>query len=295
MNQHTEKTATEPRDSRPDGNHASFGIPVAIVIGFGLIAAAIFFSGGGLSGLTNNDSAQLTNETEQQQDEPATSNGSIPPVTEDDYIRGNPNASIVLVEYSDYDCPFCKRFHDTMNQVIEKYGPSGDVAWVYRHMPLQQLHPNAPQIAHAAECVGDLGGNEAFWTFTDLIFNERGTNDPTNMTQLPSFAVEAGVSETELNECMESRRFEEKITGQLEDAFNAGAEGTPHTFVLVGDQQGAINGARPFGDVDQIISNLLTQIGGAAPGGTSPNTAPADQPDTPEPSNGPTIETTPSE
>jgi len=88
------------------------------------------------------------------------------PVTEADHIRGAVNAPIKIVEYSDFDCAFCARFHQTMKAIVAKY-PGDEVAWVYRHFPLEQLHPNAATVALASECVADLGGDEAFWTFAD--------------------------------------------------------------------------------------------------------------------------------
>ncbi|MCA9363168.1 thioredoxin domain-containing protein [Candidatus Kaiserbacteria bacterium] len=90
---------------------------------------------------------------------------NMDPVTESDNIKGNPDAGIVIVEYSDFDCPFCTRFHATMNQVVKEY--DGEVAWVYRHFPLEQLHPNAKSVAIASECVAKLEGNDAFWKFAD--------------------------------------------------------------------------------------------------------------------------------
>lgn len=248
----------------PQSQKQSLAIPVAIVVGFGLIAAAIFFSG---ASATTPAQVGTTNTTQQQAvAQPETQSTPIRPINEDDYVRGNPNAPIVIVEYSDYDCPFCKRFHDTMNRIIGKYGASGDVAWVYRHFPIPSLHPNAPAISVAAECVGELGGNEAFWTFSDLVFDERGTNEPTAMARLPEFAATAGVSEAAFNECIASGRHEDKIDASVNEAIKAGARGTPHSFVLVGDQQGVINGAQPFETVDRIIADLITQIENTAPG-----------------------------
>lgn len=90
----------------------------------------------------------------------------ILPLSEADHIKGSLDAQIKIVEYSDFDCPFCSRFHATMNTIVEKYDGS-EVAWVYRHLPLEQLHPNAPAIAVASECVAKFGGNEAFWKFAD--------------------------------------------------------------------------------------------------------------------------------
>jgi protein-disulfide isomerase len=94
---------------------------------------------------------------------------AINPVNEDDHILGQLDAEVVLVEYSDFLCPYCSDFHDTMNQIVDTYEDSR-VAWVYRHFPIPQLHPQAPRYAQAAECVADLEGNEAFWSFADHIF-----------------------------------------------------------------------------------------------------------------------------
>tara|TARA_B100000508_G_scaffold59047_1_gene45827 strand:+ start:4318 stop:5124 length:807 start_codon:yes stop_codon:yes gene_type:complete len=94
--------------------------------------------------------------------------GKVTPVTKDDHIKGSFDAPIKVVEYSDFDCPFCSRFHVSMTAVVEN---NDDVAWVYRHFPLDQLHPQARAVARASECVAELGGNEAFWTFTDGYFS----------------------------------------------------------------------------------------------------------------------------
>ncbi len=88
----------------------------------------------------------------------------VSPVTADDNIKGSLDAPIKIVEYSDFDCPFCSRFHASMNQIAEN---NDDVVWAYRHMPLDQLHPNARTVAQISECVAKLGGNDAFWAFAD--------------------------------------------------------------------------------------------------------------------------------
>lgn len=95
-------------------------------------------------------------------------NVQIRPVTSTDHIVGNLNAKIVIVEYSDLDCPFCKVFHNTMHQVVKRN--NGDVAWVYRHYPISQLHPNAFKKAEETECAWEQKGNKAFWEYTDKIF-----------------------------------------------------------------------------------------------------------------------------
>jgi protein-disulfide isomerase len=99
----------------------------------------------------------------------------VAPVSPDDHIVGNINAKIIIVEYSDLECPFCKVFHNTMHQVVE--ANNGDVAWVYRHFPIPQLHPKAFRQAEATECAWEQGGNEAFWKYTDRIFEITPSNN----------------------------------------------------------------------------------------------------------------------
>ncbi len=92
---------------------------------------------------------------------------TLAPVTDADYIKGNANADYYWVEYSDFDCPFCARFHGTMNEVVAAYGDK--IGWVYRHFPLEQIHPDARNKAIASECVGEMKGDEGFWQFTDAV------------------------------------------------------------------------------------------------------------------------------
>ena len=110
---------------------------------------------------TNFASLELT---EEQQTQLAAAN----PVTEEDYYRGPEDARYVFIEYSDFDCPFCARFHETMKTLTTT---RTDVGWVYRHFPLEQLHPDAKFVANVIECAGEGGDNEeAFWQAADSYF-----------------------------------------------------------------------------------------------------------------------------
>jgi protein-disulfide isomerase len=117
-------------------------IPLAIVIAGGLIAGAVF--------MTKNDSS-IVSESESKIRE-------VKAVTSEDHIMGNPDARLVVVEYSDTECPYCKNFHKTMQQIMQEHGSSGDVAWVYRHFPLDNLHKKARNEALATEqqCILEL-------------------------------------------------------------------------------------------------------------------------------------------
>ncbi len=235
----------------------SLAIPISIVIGFGMVAVAIF-----LSGVFNPAPQNVVQNVAADPQEKIATTGPVRPIDESDHIRGNPNAEIMIIEYSDFDCPFCKNYHETMNRIMSEYGTTGKVGWVYRHFPLESRHPSAKHIAIASECVAKLGGNDAFWKFTDLVFGERGVNDPTNTTRLNEFAVSSGVSGNAFDACLESKETQPLVEEDMADGINAGASGTPYSLVLVGGQQGVINGAEPYQNVKGIIDTLITQLEG---------------------------------
>lgn len=242
----------------PTSNSSSVAIPLAIVFGFGLIAVAIYFSGMGGGNSANNLAVQAPAAQGQA------AKAKIRPVDETDFIKGNPNAPIVIVEYSDYDCAFCKRFHETMNQIMNEYGVTGKVAWVYRQLPLTQLHPNAAQISEAALCVGKVAGNDAFWTFSDLVFQERNINEATNITKIPDYATRAGAEKAAFEACLSGTAQEAVVKASVAEGAALGINGTPSSFVLVGNQQAEINGAQPYEVVKSIIENLIGQLEGEA-------------------------------
>ena len=230
----------------------SMALPLAIVVGFAMIAIAIFFTSG-----NQTPTAQAPTSTDN-----AVAASAVRSVSDSDYILGNPNAPIVMIEYSDYDCPFCKQFHATMHQILDEYGVTGRLAWVYRQFPLVDLHPNAPQISEAALCVGDIGGNNAFWTFSDAVFDSRDETEFTNITKLPQFAEAAGVDRATFTECMNSDRMLDTLKADLSDGLAAGAQGTPYTVIKVGNQEAVINGAQSYNTVKGIVENLISQLDG---------------------------------
>lgn len=229
-------------------------IPIAIVVGFAMIAIAVFFTG---------DKSDTNAPSVPQDGSSSKTTSSTPrPVDGSDYIRGNPNAPILIVEYADYDCPFCKQYHETLNQIMDEYGVTGRIAWVYRQYPIGQLHPNSPNVSEAALCVGSLGGNEAFWKFTDMIFENRQIDEPTNPVKLPDYAAEIGISKDEYFACLDSNKTDEALKKSVEDAFNIGARGTPYTVITVGNEQAVVNGAQSYEVVKSILDSLLRQLDG---------------------------------
>ncbi len=182
---------------------------------------------------------------------------SLPPFDDTDHVRGDANAKITLIEYSDYECPFCKNFHDTMVQVLEEY--DGQVNWVFRHYPLS-FHPYAEPLAQASECVNKLGGNDAFWAFTDAFFaRTEGTENGLTQEEIAAFAAEAtGVNASEIESCLASDEFAQNIADEMAGGAAAGVSGTPGTILITEDGRSElISGALPFAQVQQIIEKYL--------------------------------------
>lgn len=170
-----------------------------------------------------------------------------------DHIRGNKNAKITLIEYADFECPYCKQFHGTMKQVMDKYGDR--VRWVFRQYPLQTLHSQAWAEASASECAGEQG---KFWQFADIIFSKTNSNDGLDLTKMQEYAVEAGVDASTFNACYKQEKYADKIEEDIADAQSAGANGTPYTLLI--DQKGNIlplNGALPFAEIEAELQKVL--------------------------------------
>lgn len=216
-----------------------FLIPLAVIVAGALIAGAVFFKSKDATPGANNDG---------RPDEIV-----VAPVSADDHVLGNPNAEIVVIEYSDIDCPFCKDFHATMHRIIDEYGKDGKVAWVYRDFPLDQLHPEARTKAEATECVASLAGNDIYWKFLDALFARTES-----AADLPAIAVEMGVNQAAFNTCMSEKRFAEEVESDTQEAFAAGGNGTPYSVILTRDGETfPVNGAQPYEVVKQIIDTLL--------------------------------------
>lgn len=180
------------------------------------------------------------------------------PVSKDDHIRGNPDASVKIVEYSDTECPFCKRFHPTMLQVMDEYGKDGKVAWVYRHFPLDQLHSKARKEAEATECAAELGGNDTFWSYLDRLMEVTPANNGLDLAELPKIAEYVGLDTAKFNECLSSGRYAQKIEKHVQDAIATGGQGTPWSIVVgKNGKKYPLSGAQPYEAVKQLIDSAL--------------------------------------
>lgn len=236
------------------------GILIVLALGF-FILLGTMITGGSLnlgegSGARAQNTGTTPTPTPSPTPSPSRTAGDAPPVTASDHVRGNPDAAITLIEYSDYECPFCKRFHPTVLQALETY--PDDVRLVYRHFPLS-FHANAQKEAEAAECVAELGGNDAFWNYTDAIF-ERTASNGTGfaLTALGPLAKELGVDQTKFQECLDSGKYAQYVQDQMDAGAAAGVSGTPGTFIVnANGESQLVPGALPFESIDQVIQSML--------------------------------------
>ena len=223
-------------------------VPIAIVISGALIAGALYYS-------------NLKQPTKVVNNTPPTVNtnfSSMRPVSADDHILGNPNASLVIVEYSDSECPFCKTFHTTLRRVISEYGKDGKVAWVYRHFPIDQLHSKARKEAEAMECANELGGNAKFWEYTNALYDKTNSNNSLDPLELPKIAKTVGLNVSDFETCLSSGKYAEKVEADYQDAVKAGGRGTPNSIILSKDGvRTPIEGAMPYESLKTIIDELL--------------------------------------
>lgn len=173
-------------------------------------------------------------------------------ISNDDHVRGSRDAQVYLIEYSDLQCPYCAQFHSTAQQAVDDY--DGKVAWVYRHFPLETLHPNAREAANAAECVANTAGEDGFWSFVDYVF----ANQSTALTNLSQAAKDAGVSSASFDSCLTAKTYDSKIDDEVAGGTSAGVTGTPGNFIV--NDKGevwVIPGAVPYSSLKQTIDEAL--------------------------------------
>ncbi|MBU6231028.1 thioredoxin domain-containing protein [Patescibacteria group bacterium] len=235
-------------------------IPGAIIVAGALVAVAIIWT------------QRAPTVTAPQAATLPTSKVDLAPVTAADHILGNPNAPIKIVEFSDPSCPYCKAFNPTMVQIMDEYGPSGNVAWVYRSFPLDKpdanghiLHPNAGHESQALECAASLGGNDKFWAYEKELYTvtpsvTAQTPNGLDQSQLPKIAQDVGLDPAAFSACLSSGKFKAKVDASYTQGLNAGVNGTPTSFIITpAGSDIALPGAQPYSTIKNMIDSLLTE------------------------------------
>lgn len=216
-------------------------IVAAVILAGAMISGAIVYSnknkGDGSAAVAPilGDNAARTNTIEVSED--------------DDAFKGDPNAPVTIIEFSDFECPFCASFHrNTLPQIEEKYINTGKVKLVYRDFPFS-FHPNAQKAAEAAECAADQG---KFWEMHDIIFENQKAIDIDNLKQ---YAVSIEINNVLFNDCLDSNRYSEEVKKDFSDGSDAGVTGTP-TFFINGER---LVGAQPFEIFTEVIERKLRE------------------------------------
>lgn len=167
--------------------------------------------------------------------------------TADDPSYGPHDAKVVVVEFSDFQCPFCAELRPVLRQAMKNYGDR--VLFIYRDFPLVTEHPQALLGAMAAECAHEQG---KFWEMHDKIFeNQNGITE----AGLKSYAVQLGLNSVQFGECLSSNKFLDEIERDLQDGYAAGVRATPTLFI----NGGMVSGAMPYETLEKIITNELAQ------------------------------------
>lgn len=243
----------QPQSERPffDGNPKMMYM-FGLVSGMALVLllnsfAGVGFAAGNVLGVADNKNDDTVVALPDPDDTGDTTPKTLAAVTEDDHVRGDlKKAKVVLIEYSDFECPFCERHHPTMQKIMDEYGDQ--VAWVYRHFPLS-FHPEAEPAANASECAAEQG---KFWEYGDELF---ANQDKLSDDYYVELAGELGLNKNKFTECFESSKYQSEIDEDLGTGQEAGVNGTPATFV----NGQFVSGAVPYSTFKQIVDAELAK------------------------------------
>jgi protein-disulfide isomerase len=143
--------------------------------------------------------------------------------SENDYVRGNNDAKLIIVNFSDIECSYCKKLHENMEKIIEDY--PNDVLWVFKHFPLSSIHADAQKAAEATECADDQG---RFWDYLDNLF---ANQSKINYDYFSLLADELGLDKNKFDECLSSSKFSKKVADDYAQGKNIGVQVTPTVII----------------------------------------------------------------
>lgn len=173
----------------------------------------------------------------------------LPKIGEGDIKIGPDDAKVKIIEFSDFQCPYCQRFHLEMNKVLAEYGDK--IQFVYKHLPLE-FHPQAQNAALASECANEQG---KFLAYADKLFQDQEKWGKTEGVQsFKDAARQLGLNSAQFNKCLDDAKYQEKIASNSEEAANFGISGTPGTFINAQFQGGASNFETMKGIIDQELA-----------------------------------------
>jgi len=202
-----------------------------------------FVKNGSLNDVAQNQAAPVNNQADLPS--PSDLSANLLPITDRDHLRGNKKAAVYLIEFSDFQCPYCEMVDPTLKQLVEDY--NGQVAWVYKHLPLDSLHSLARQAAEASECASEQG---KFWEYADELYANQSKISPDYFGQL---ARSLNLDASQFDNCLESGKYADVVKQNETEAQSVGVTGTPGIYV----NDILIKGAVPYDSFKQVIDSLL--------------------------------------
>jgi|SRR3989344_993698 len=250
--------------------HSFLTEPKAILIGAIIISVSILMHGGILKvGGSRTVGTIPTQPTAQApvapQAAPPEDTGPVKVSLDDDPVLGDKNAPVTLVDFSDYECPFCKRHFDLVYSELKKeYIDTGKVKMVYRDLPLSFHDPMATKEAIAANCARDQGGDSSYFKYHDEIFKRTKSNgNGLTIDNLYTIASDLGLNSGNFKSCLDSDKYKDEVQKDLADATKYGASGTPTFFIGKSTGQEIegtkLVGAQPYAAFKTIIDEKLSQ------------------------------------
>lgn len=219
----------------------SLTIPIAILVSGIVIAGAVYVT------MPKQDPSALIHASRTRAVSPS------------DHIFGNPAAPVLIVEYSDFDCTYCRTFSDTLRSVVTDPAFNGKVALVHRHFPLTELHEHSFSHARASECVAETAGNNAFWAFAQALYQHQPIDPKTYGT----LAASIGLSGPAFASCLAGNTdaIDARIAKDRQDALDIGADGTPYSLIIAnGTISAVMNGGYPYAAVRQLVEEALGSV-----------------------------------
>ena len=229
-------------------------LPIAIVLAGVMISGAVLYTRTSSQTVANTGgiAPQVAGDIQQ-------AGGIVNVSADDDAALGDPDAPVTIIEFSDFQCPFCRKFYrETLPQIKKDYLLTGKARFVYRDFPLVQIHPGATPAAEGAECAEEQG---KFWEMHDAIFDEQekqgsGTIQFT-ADDVKKWAAKIGLNTSKFNQCLDSGKYRQEVEKDLADGSAAGVNGTPATFI----NGRLVSGAQPFAAFKVIIDEELKKLG----------------------------------
>jgi len=248
-------------------NNNNFMVPVAIVIAGALIAGAVYFGGSTVQPADTPEVQGTTDTVAEDTNQPAAEQNptNLTVKIGDDPVLGDrDSAKVAIVEFSDFECPYCKRFHDqTFDQLVSTYVDTGDAIIVYKDFPLSFHDPNATEQALASECVQKVSGDDAYWKYNNIVYETTTSNKSLSESAALALVDEiGGVDRGQFDECYNNDEFKAEIAADIQEGRSVGITGTPGFIVGTLNDDGSVTGervvgAQPFASFEQVITKYL--------------------------------------